>query len=74
MIEMPGGVDIATERDWDKTMFFDGVFPAEIKEGVRQYYEEGTLIQNAFPFLNSDEREFLMTGLTPDEFANIFKS
>jgi hypothetical protein len=26
-------------------------------------YNNGALIQNAFPFLNATEREFLMTGM-----------
>lgn len=36
-------------------------------------YNSGALIQNAFRFLNADEREFLMTGMTPEESAAIFK-
>jgi len=27
-------------------------------------WSEGALIQDAFPMLNADEREFLMTGMT----------
>lgn len=30
----------------------------------------GMLIQDAFPHLTPDEREFLMTGIMPDEWAN----
>jgi len=30
-------------------------------------------IQNMFPHLNPDEREFLMTGTTPKEWDNMFK-
>jgi hypothetical protein len=26
---------------------------------------QGALIQDAFPFLNADQREFLMSGITP---------
>ena len=33
-------------------------------------WEKGTLIQNAFPMLNADEREFIMTGMTPDDWSN----
>jgi len=29
-------------------------------------YRDGMLIQDAFPMLNRDEREFIMTGLTPE--------
>lgn len=30
------------------------------------------LIQNVFPELNADQREFLMTGYTPEDWAKIF--
>lgn len=35
-----------------------------------QYFawRDGTLIQNAFPNLTVDEREFILTGLLGDEF------
>ena len=31
-------------------------------------WEGGMLIQNAMPNLCEDEREFIMTGITPDEW------
>ena len=31
-------------------------------------WENGELIQNAFPYLTADEREFIKTGITPDVF------
>jgi len=31
-------------------------------------WEGGMLIQNAMPHLCEDEREFIMTGITPDEW------
>lgn len=31
-------------------------------------YQAGTLLQNAFPHLSAEEREFLKTGITPDEW------
>ena len=34
---------------------------------IRQW-ETGTLIQNAMPHLNPDEREFIKTGITPEEW------
>lgn len=33
-------------------------------------WEAGVLIQDAMPHLSPDEREFLMTGITPDEWAD----
>ena len=32
----------------------------------------GTLVQDAFPHLTADDREFLMTGLTPEEWQALF--
>ena len=34
-------------------------------------WERGVLIQDAMPHLSPDEREFLMTGITPDEWAEM---
>lgn len=33
----------------------------------------GELIQNAMPNLTADEREFIMTGITPEEWDNAFR-
>lgn len=33
---------------------------------------QGMLIQDAFPQLNADQREFIMTGITPEEWAETF--
>lgn len=38
-------------------------------------YEEwkgGKLIQDAFPDLNDEQREFIMTGITPEEWNKLF--
>lgn len=32
----------------------------------------GELIQNAFPMLNAAEREFVMNGITPEEWDSLF--
>jgi len=36
-------------------------------------WESGTLIQRAMPNLTPDEREFIMTGITADEWDKTFK-
>ena len=46
-----------------------GQFDARLK-----LWQEGMLIQDAFPELNDDQREFIMTGVTPDEWAEIMGS
>ena len=35
-------------------------------------YESGTLLQRAFPHLSADEREFIKTGITPQEWEDTF--
>lgn len=35
-------------------------------------WRSGTLIQEAFPTLTVEQREFLMTGITPDEWSRAF--
>jgi len=61
------GILVSTEpQGQGKTM----VFACEVeqyKQGVNDY-RNGKLIQDAFPFLSADEREFLLTGMTPEEW------
>jgi hypothetical protein len=35
-------------------------------------WNNGMLIQNAMPNLGPDQREFIKTGIAPDEWARIF--
>jgi hypothetical protein len=35
-------------------------------------YQNGALLQNAFPHLSAGEREFLKTGITPEEWDATF--
>jgi hypothetical protein len=35
-------------------------------------WQNGELIQNAMPHLSADDREFLMTGCTPEEWEEAF--
>jgi hypothetical protein len=36
-------------------------------------YNQGTLLQHAFPNCTAAEREFIKSGITPDEWAKIFE-
>ena len=47
------------------------VLPIDV-EMFRVWRSGGGLIQNVFPHLSADQREFLMSGATPDEWAGIF--
>lgn len=35
-------------------------------------WKAGILIQDAMPFLSDDDREFIMTGITPEEWKATF--
>lgn len=37
-------------------------------------WENGTSIQNAFPNLSADDREFILTGMTAGEWNSLFSS
>lgn len=41
----------------------------------QQYHDwqtSGTFVQDAFPLLSPDDREFLISGVTPEEWAAAF--
>ena len=43
-----------------------------ITEEQYNAWEQGTLVQVAMPHLSPDEREFVMSGITPTEWAETF--
>lgn len=45
--------------------------PAQYKQGI-EAYKNGALLQDAFPFLSDGEREFLKSGITPEEWDAMF--
>ena len=45
----------------------------EVTQEQLSSWESGVLIQNAMPNLSADEREFIMTGITPEEWDSAFK-
>jgi hypothetical protein len=40
-----------------------------VTEEQMKAWQDGELIQKAMPELSSEQREFLMTGVTPEEWA-----
>jgi hypothetical protein len=46
----------------------------DVTEGQLRDWEAGGLIQEVFPHLSADEREFIMTGITPEEWDGEFGS
>ena len=44
----------------------------DVTEDQIRRWQGGELIQNVMPHLSPDDREFLMTGVTPEEWAEEF--
>ena len=44
----------------------------EVTQEQLSSWENGTLIQNAMPNLSADEREFIKTGITPEDWDSAF--
>lgn len=53
------------------TMDFPNMTIKQFLEGKRKWHS-GVLIQEAFSFLNADEREFLITGTPPYVWDKMF--
>ena len=66
------GPEIQTEVRVDNKKM---VMPYDIHLFDQGWYQwmKGELVQRAFPFLTAGEREFLMTGITPEEWAEMWK-
>ena len=43
------------------------------QQELDRYYKTGELVQTVFPHLTTEQREFIMTGITPEEWAILFK-
>ena len=57
-----------------KSMFtgIERTLDLDITQEQLDAYNNGAKIQDAFPHLSADDREFIMTGATADEWDNAF--
>lgn len=57
-----------------KSMFTGKVHTLDVPCTEEQYraWQSGVHIQNAMPNVSADLREFVMTGVTPEEWNKIF--
>ena len=58
-----------------RTSVFSGItrtIELPITQSMVETYERGALIQNAFPDLTDSQREFYKTGVTQEEWDEIF--
>jgi hypothetical protein len=53
------------------SMNFGRVSISDIIEGYQRWVD-GDMIQYALSFLNADQREFIMTGITPEMWNEMF--
>jgi hypothetical protein len=44
----------------------------DVSQSQLDRWKAGELIQNVMPHLSADDREFLMTGLTPQDWEEMF--
>lgn len=44
----------------------------DVTEEQFKAWESGTMIQSAFPNLTPDQREFLLTGITDEEWNSMY--
>ena len=44
----------------------------DVSQSQLDAWQAGELIQNVMPHLSADDREFLMTGLTPQDWEEMF--
>jgi hypothetical protein len=56
-----------------KTSILTGITREREISITQSQYEDwlnGTLIQNAMPDISADDREFIITGITPEEWSD----
>ena len=63
-------MDIKRRSPWSKKT---STMRLDVTEEEYNAWRNGKLIQEAMPRLNSNEREFLMTGLTNTDWFDMFK-
>ena len=63
-------MDIKRRSPWSKKT---STWRLDVTEEEYNAWRNGMLIQEAMPRLNSNEREFLMTGLTNTDWFDMFK-
>lgn len=56
---------------WGETKMVLPLSVGALQQGIEKW-DAGAYVQNVFPTLNAGEREFLMTGILPKQFAEMF--
>ena len=61
----------STHSGKENEMLFTHVSVNQFKRDYERW-QSGVLIQEAFPYLSDEEREFIISGITPEEWSDIF--
>lgn len=69
--EKDGNVIVVNEERKRELIMSPGITVKDIVDGY-DAYNRGALVQDAFRFMTPDEREFLMTGILPEEWEEMF--
>lgn len=63
-------MQITRKSPWSKKI---NTMEINVTQDQINSWEDGELIQNAMPDLEPAEREFIVNGITPDDWYDIFK-
>jgi len=58
-----------------RTSFHSGIkrtMDLPVTDSQLRAYDRGALLQEAFPNLDADQREFIKTGITKEEWVDIY--
>ncbi len=58
---------------WGRCVITGDMYPVEVRELDLEMYEGGVLAQNAFPDLTPEDREFIISGISPKGWAKMHK-
>jgi len=59
-------------HDGKKHSMVMGLTMMQFTLGLQKWLRREELIQDIFPTLDADQREFIQTGITPSEWADMF--
>lgn len=62
-------MEITRKSPWSKKI---NTMEINVTQDQINSWEDGELIQNAMPDLEPAEREFIVNGITPDDWFDIF--
>jgi len=64
--------DDGTASIWRQCTITQKPYSVDVRVGDLEAWQMGELAQNAFPYLNDDQREFLISNTTPAEWSKMF--